>query len=165
MHSISQAVRKQNEVKCNRQRHCFVIFMDSFLKWVDIQYLKDLSAASLANTLRRIFKYISLPTTLVSDNGTNFTSKEFLKYLLDNYVHHVFILPRHHASNRQVECVIQKFKIHLNKMQCSSSMLEIECVIINFCLHHHNTTPSANRSVPSSFVFAKSQNVTFCILY
>ena len=43
-------------------------------------------------------------------------------------------------------------------------MLEIECAIINFCLHH-NTTPSANRSVPSSFVFAKSQNVTFCTMY
>ena len=34
-------------------------------------------------------------------------------------------------------------------------MLKIERAIINFCLHH-NTTPSANGSVPSSFVFAKS---------
>ena len=34
-------------------------------------------------------------------------------------------------------------------------MLEIERAIINLCLHH-NSTPSANGSVPSSFVFAKS---------
>ena len=82
------------------QGYRFVVFVDSFSKWVDIQYLKDLSAASLTNTSRRIFKYIGLLlTTLVSDNGTNFTSKEFLKYLLDNYVHHVFTPPRHHASN------------------------------------------------------------------
>ena len=90
------------------QGHRFVVFVDSFSKWVDIQYLKDLSAASLANTLRRIFKYVGLPTTLISDNGTNFTSKEFLKYLLDNYVHHVFTPPGHHASNGQVERVIQE---------------------------------------------------------
>ena len=125
------------------QGHRFVVFVDSFSKWVDIQYLKDLSAASLANILRRIFKYVGLPTTLVSGNGTNFTSKEFLKYLSDSYVHHVFTPPGHHASNGQVKRVIQEFKIHLNKTQCSSLMLEIERAIINFCLHR-NTTPSAN---------------------
>ena len=132
------------------QGHRFFIFMDSFSKWVDIQYLKDLSAISLTNTLRRIFKYVGLPTTLVSDNSTNFISKEFLKYLSDNYVHRVFTPPGYHASNGQVERVIQEFKVHLNKTQCSSSMLEIEHAIINFCLHH-NTTPSANGSF-----FAKS---------
>ena len=88
------------------QGHHFVVFVDSFSKWVDIQYLKDLSAASLTNTLRRIFKYVGLPTTLVSDNSTNFTSKVFLKYLLDNCIHHVFMPPGHHASNGQVEHII-----------------------------------------------------------
>ena len=146
------------------QGHRFVVFVDSFSKWVNIQHLKDLSAASLTNTLRRIFKYVGLPTTLVSDNGTNFTSKEFLKYLSDNYVHHVFTPPGHHASNGQVELAIQEFKVHLNKTQCSSSMLEIERAIINFCLHH-NTTPSANGSVPSSFVFAKSLGTRLSVEY
>jgi transposase InsO family protein len=107
-------------------------------------------------TLRQTFKYVGLPSVLVTDNGTNFASDEFSKFTTDNYIQHVFTPPGHHASNGQAERVVQEFKLHLCKFPLmSNSVEELDRATISFCLHH-NTTPSANGAVPNSFVFIKS---------
>ena len=138
------------------QGHRFLVFVDSFSKWVDVQPLKDLSSAAVITALRHVFKYVGLPAVLVSDNGTNFASDEFSKFATDNYIQHVFTPPGHHASNGQAERVIQSLKLHLSKFSLTSnSAEELDRATISFCLHH-NTTPSASGAVPNSFVFIKS---------
>lgn len=131
-----------------------MVFVDSYSKWLDVQILRDLTSKSSMQALRRTIKYVGIPVSLVSDNGLNFASDEFSKFCSDNLIKHIFTPPGHHASNGQVERVIQDLKIYLNKCSIESKE-EFEKQTINFCLFR-NSTPAVNGSVPSDFVFQKS---------
>ena len=124
----------------------YLVFVDAYSKWVDIQPLSSLSSQSAIHALRQTFKYVGLPRCIVSDNGTNFSSIEFDKFLEDNYIRHIRTPPGHHQSNGQAEVVIQNFKFALQKST------DKERTVIAFCLHH-NTTPNSRGSVPNSFIF------------
>ena len=72
--------------------------------------------------------YVGLPKTLVTDNDTNFSSAEFGEFLINNYIYHVFIRPRHHASNGAAESEVQDLK-------CSSggNLVNLEkAVVLHF---------------------------------
>ena len=74
--------------------------MDAFSRWVDAHLLNNLSARAAIQTLWKTFKYVRLPRTLVSDNGTNFVSEEFeKKFLHGNFIKHVRTPPGHHQYN------------------------------------------------------------------
>ena len=102
--------------------------------------------------MRRAFKYVGLPRTIVSDNGTNFVSDEFECFLQSNYVKHVRTPPGHHQSNGLAERKIQELKLWLDK-QANPGELDVQLIV--FCLHL-NTTPAANDAVPAAFVFFKT---------
>ena len=131
-----------------------LVFVDAYSKWLDVQILHDMTSRSSIQALRRTIKYVGIPVSLVSDNGLNFASDEFSKFCTDNMIKHVFTPPGHHASNGQVERVIQDLKIYLNKCAIVSKE-EFERQLINFCLFR-NSTPAVNGSVPCDFVFQKS---------
>ena len=90
---------------------------------------------------------------LVSDNGTNFVSSEFERFLQDNCVEHVCSPPGHHQSIGQAERVIQELKFFSHK--CGSTVKDVERAVIQFC-PHQNTTPAADGSVAADLVFNRS---------
>ena len=133
--------------------HKFLVLVDAATKWVDVHLLTSNSSSAAVSALRRSFKYVGLPCILVSDNGTNFVSAEFEGFLRDNFVEHICSPPGHHQSNGQAERVIQELKFFLRKS--GSTVKDIERAVIQFCLHQ-NTTPAANGSVATDFVFNRS---------
>ena len=52
------------------QDHRFLIFVDSFSKWVDVHLINSLSTSAITGALRETFKYVGLPIVLVLDNWT-----------------------------------------------------------------------------------------------
>jgi hypothetical protein len=131
----------------------FMILVDDFSKWTDVQEVADLSAAASAAALRRTFKYVGLPKTLVSDSGTNVVAEEMEKWLCDNYIKHVRSPPGHHQSNGLAERMVQELQFFLCKSDPVGS--DYERAVIAFCLHH-NTTPAANGAIAADFVFMKT---------
>lgn len=132
----------------------YLVYVDSYTKWIDIQVIKDLSTNSAIEALRQIFKYVGLPQNLVSDNGTNFTSEEFDKFLSENFISHTRTPPGHHSSNGQAERVIEEFKFALKRAE-TDHVSNIKLVVVGFCLQH-NTIPACNGSVPNDFIFRQS---------
>ena len=129
-----------------------LVLMDTLSRWVDVHILKDLLSAVTIQALRRVFKYIGLPRTLVSDNGTNFASDEFKCFLQSNYIKHVHTPPGHHQSNGLAECKIHELKFWLDK---HANKGELNVQLIAFCLHF-NTTTAANNAVPADLIFDKT---------
>ena len=84
----------------------------------------------------------------MSDNGTNFDSKEFDDFLTSNYIRHVKTPPGHHQSNGLAERYIQELKLYLHRNNTNDCQLAIAA----FCLHH-NSMPLTNGAVPGQFVF------------
>ena len=74
-----------------------------------------------------------MPVHCVSDNGLQFRSEEFTRFLKMNGVKHVRVAPYHAASNGLAERMVQSFKIHMKA--CKDSKLSIQQRIENFFLY------------------------------
>ena len=61
------------------------------------------TSANTITALRHIFSYFGLPEHLVTDNGTQFTSDEFQKFLRENDILHTLTPPGHPATNGLAE--------------------------------------------------------------
>ena len=61
-----------------------LIIVDAHSKWVDAHIVPSTSSSAAISKLRMIFATHGLPRTVVSDNGTAFTSSEFQQFLQQN---------------------------------------------------------------------------------
>lgn len=69
---------------------CYVVVMqDKFTKWVETQPLRQAKAEAIVKALReKVLLRFGPVRTVISDNGSQFTSKEFTKLLSDYGVEH-----------------------------------------------------------------------------
>ncbi|XP_052125187.1 uncharacterized protein K02A2.6-like [Frankliniella occidentalis] len=77
----------------------FLIMVDAYTKWPMVKVVSDLTASTLITHIRNSFADFGTPDLIVSDNGTQFTSKEFAEFLKMNGVRHLTSPPWHPASN------------------------------------------------------------------
>ncbi|XP_017461733.1 PREDICTED: uncharacterized protein K02A2.6-like, partial [Rhagoletis zephyria] len=88
----------------------WLIIVDSYSKF---PYVIELSAATTTTTVAALQKIISvegLPCTIVTDNGTQFTSHEFQQFCKRNSIQHLTTAPFHPASNGLAERFVRTFK-------------------------------------------------------
>ena len=62
----------------------FLIIIDAYSKWMEVHITNSATSAITIDKLRNTFTTFGLPEILVTDNGTNFTSKEFDEFLKSN---------------------------------------------------------------------------------
>ena len=107
----------------DEKRHYFIL-VDAHSRWPEIFYIpRSTSAASTITILRELFAKYGIPVHCVSDNGLQFRSEEFTRFLKMNGVKHVRVAPYHAASNSVAERTVQSFKDHMKV--CKSSKLSI----------------------------------------
>ena len=88
----------------------YLLVIDTQTKWLEVKVVNSANTTTTVEKLRRIFATHGLPSTVVSDNGSVFTSKEFSTFMNRNGIHHIRTTPYHPASNGQVEREVQIFK-------------------------------------------------------
>ncbi|XP_026553035.1 uncharacterized protein K02A2.6-like [Pseudonaja textilis] len=59
----------------------FLVVVDSYSKWIDVALLPTTTTQAVVKALTRLFVTHGLPDTIVSDNGPQFSSCEFSRYL------------------------------------------------------------------------------------
>ena len=94
----------------------FIIVVDTYSKFVDLQHLSDLSAESTIQSLKEFFARYGVPKVLYSDSGTQYTSFKFKKFSDQWGFKHVITTPKHHQSNGLAERHIQTLKHILKKI-------------------------------------------------
>lgn len=88
-----------------------LIVVDAYSKWVEVYNMK--CATTSTATIERLYDFMSrfgIPHTLVSDNGTSFTSREFESFCKLNGISHVTSPAYHPASNGQAESFVKVIK-------------------------------------------------------
>ncbi|XP_054281226.1 uncharacterized protein K02A2.6-like [Macrosteles quadrilineatus] len=94
----------------------FLVIIDAHTKWLEILHTKSTTAEWCIKKLQHLFTTFGLPVTVVTDNGTQFTSTAFQNYLKENGICHRTCAPFHPSSNGQAERFVQTVKKGLNSM-------------------------------------------------
>ena len=123
----------------------FLIVVDAHSKWIEVAIVNSATSSTTIERLRQIFATHGLPETMVSDNGTVFSSMEFLEFCSRNHIRHIRTAPYHPASNGQVERAVQTFKDAKDAMKRNSSD-SIETRVSRF-LFHYRITPHTTTGV------------------
>uniref|UniRef100_A0A1Q3EU21 RNA-directed DNA polymerase n=1 Tax=Culex tarsalis TaxID=7177 RepID=A0A1Q3EU21_CULTA len=121
----------------------FLIAVDSFSKWPEVVRTQRISALATIAILRRMFAQLGMPTIIVSDNGTQFTSAEFAEFCASNGIHHTTTAPYHPQSNGQAERFVDTFKRAVKKISEGRGTIE---EALDIFLLTYRSTP--NRCAP-----------------
>ncbi|MEL7520029.1 MAG: RNase H-like domain-containing protein [Cyanobacteria bacterium J06553_1] len=111
--------------------------VDQYSKWLASQPLKDKTSKSVSNAFVKIITSLpSLPDTVISDNGGEFTGDPFVQALDQFNIKHIFITPYSPQSNGLVERVNRTLMGVLTGL-CPSSQW---CDSLNMAVLTYNNT-------------------------
>ena len=87
------------------------------IKWPEVVQMRTSTTTATINELDRIFAQQGYPKVLVSDNGTQFTAKEFQDYCQKNGIQYIRSPSYQPHCNGQAERFVDTFKRTLQKLQ------------------------------------------------
>lgn len=118
----------------------FLVLVDAYSKWPEIVPTKSITAQQTIDILTEIFARFGTPRTIVSDNGTQFTSALFQQFLEGNGIEHLRSSPYYPMSNGQAERFVDTFKRALTKLNGEGTTHKI----LQTFLQCYRSTPNKN---------------------
>ncbi|XP_018368423.1 PREDICTED: uncharacterized protein K02A2.6-like [Trachymyrmex cornetzi] len=101
-----------------------LIIVDAYSKWMEVKPTNSTTSTATIAILDELFTAYGAPITIVSDNGTPFTSAEFQKFLqMSGVKYHKRIAPYHPSTNGQAERYVQTTKDKLKRMATTPSTI------------------------------------------
>jgi IS30 family transposase len=80
-----------------------LVAVDKFTKWVEAALVTTQDSTATINFIKSIVLRFGVPHSIITDNGTNFTSKEFKNYYENMGIKLKFASVAHPKTNGQVE--------------------------------------------------------------
>ena len=116
-----------------------------------------MSSTTAERTITELKKLVvthGLPTQIVTDNGTQFTSQEFEEFLKLNGIQHYRSAPYHPATNGEAERYVQTFK---QAMRAAKGDPGTSSTKLMRFLFSYQTTPNATTGVsPAELLFGRT---------
>ena len=104
---------------------------------------------SVIRKLKAHFVRYGIPEQLVTDNGPQFASRDFLKFAKEWDFEHLTSSPHHSQSNGKAESAVKGAKKLLRK--CKSSGSDVFLALLN----HRNTPPTGVQISPAQHLFSR----------
>ena len=95
----------------------YLIVVDSFTKRPEVVKYRRSTCKTTIKFLHEIFTRFGVPDTIVSDNGTQFTAREFGDFCKEFSISYVTTAPFHPRSNGRAERFVDTFKRVLRKAE------------------------------------------------
>ena len=132
----------------------FLIAVDAFSKWPpEIIEMSTTTAANTIRVLRELFAVHGIPEQLVSDNGPQFVSTEFLEFCKSNGVKHLRVAPYHPASNGLAERMVQTFKQAMRRSR--NDGIPFQHRLANFLLKYRTTPHTTTNIAPCELLMGR----------
>jgi IS30 family transposase len=80
-----------------------LVAVNKFTKWVEAAPMTTQGSTTAINFIKSIVFHFGVPHSIITDNGTNFTSKEFKNYYESLGIKLKFASVAHPKTNGQVE--------------------------------------------------------------
>ena len=118
----------------------FLIMIDAHSKWIEAVCMSSTASTVVIEELQTVFSSFGLPETIVTDNGSGFTSGEFKEFLRGNGVRHITSAPYHPASNGLAERAVQIVKKGLKKVNEGSVKKQLARILFSYRTMLQSTT-------------------------
>lgn len=132
--------------------HMFLVMIDAYSKWLEVRIMKNITALATIAELRDIFTTHGLPSMLVSDNGSQFTSYEFGEFMKRNGIVHITCAPFHPSSNGMAERAVQTLKNGLKKMR----QADIKTKLSRFLFRYRCSPQSVTGTTPAELLMGRN---------
>ena len=131
--------------------HLFLIIVDAHSKWLEVKRVSSTSSQVTISVLRSVFATHGIPDTLMSDNGSAFTSAEFKEFTDRNGIQHLTSAPYHPSSNGLAERAVQTFKSAMKKMTSG----DIDTRLARFLFQYRITPHTATGVSPAELLMGR----------
>ena len=138
----------------------FLIVVDAYSKWIEIETMMDATAPSTVKRLRKIFAAHGLPKIIVTDNGPAFVGDAFEQFCQRNGVRHVPTAPYHPSSNGQAERTVRTFKETMKKLAHGDVETKVSRLLFKYRMTPHSTTGQT----PAQLMFQREIRTPFHLL-
>ena len=98
----------------------YLMIVDYYSRYIIVKYLPNIRAETVSDTFTQVLTEFGLPSTIMADRGTQYTSEGFRKKCRDSNINLVFSSPYHHQTNSVAERAIGTVK-HLWKKASEES--------------------------------------------
>lgn len=139
----------------------FLVLVDAYSKYLEIVPMSHATSASTIAALRHIFSSFGLPEHIVTDNGSQFTSEEFQKFLNDHDIQHTTTAPGHPATNGLAERYVGEFKDKLSKIGETGEPLQTK---LDRLLLTYRATPTRVGKSPAELLMNRQPRIRFSAL-
>lgn len=99
------------------------LVVDATSKWLEVFPTEKITTSKTIRFLRELFARFGLPSSIVSDNGPQFTSGEYKRFLEKHGIKHITSTPYHPRTNGLAEREVRTFK---NRMKASVGITNLE---------------------------------------
>eukprot|EP00117_Sycon_ciliatum_P047528 scpid79697/ scgid33944/ Uncharacterized protein K02A2.6 len=135
----------------------FLIVVDAYSKYLEVIPMSTATSAGTIKSLRRLFATFGLPTHIVTDNGSQFTSAEFKSFLRANGIAHTCSAPGHPETNGLAERYVGHFKA---KMKLMGTNDDLDTRLQRFLLTYRST-PSSNGKSPAEMLMNRQPRLRY----
>ena len=137
-----------------------MVITDYFTKWVEAIPLPDQKAITTADALyKHILQRHGLPKTIITDRGTNFTSKLFEHLCAKLKIEHRLTTAYHPASNGETERFNRTLTTMLRKVLEDGFHENWEDVRGDICFAYRSTTHSSTLESPYYLLHGRDPNI------
>lgn len=137
--------------------HIFLLIIDSFSKWLEVEWMKrGTDCSKVLTKLVEFFARFGLPDCLVSDGGPPFNSLSFVEFLGRQGITVLKSPPYNPASNGQAERLVRTTKEVLKKFLIDPDIAEVslEDQLYLFLFNYRNTCLTNDEEFPSERIFS-----------
>ncbi|GFT85779.1 uncharacterized protein K02A2.6 [Trichonephila clavipes] len=132
--------------------HTFFLIVDAHSKWLEVYPMKVTTTKKTIECLRNSFARFGLPRVLVSDNGSQFTSYEFQRFMHKNGVRHKTSAPFKPSSNGQAERYVATLKQSLRAMHKYEGTIQQK---LSTFLMQYRKAPNVTTTLSPAMLFLK----------
>ena len=133
--------------------HMYLVVVDAYTKWLEVKIMSSTTSTKTIEALREIFATHGLPAQLVSDNGPQFSSEEFISFLKANGIQELKSAPYHPKTNGLAERFVRTLKEALTADKSSRS---IQHKVNNFLLQYRNCPHATTGNSPAIMLMGQS---------
>ena len=132
----------------------FIVIIDAHSKWPEVFPMRTTTTGQTIDILRSVFARNGIPKQIVTDNGPQFISEEFRKFVTANGIKHFRSAPYHRATNGLAERFVQSLKQSLRAM--SSQPISLNHKLANFLITYRNSPHCTTNETPAKMFLGRN---------